>query len=36
MMIFHLHARSMIDAHIHQLLGLTIICSMIGAIRRMF
>ncbi len=32
MMVFHLHARSMIDAHIHQLLGLTIICSMIGAL----
>jgi hypothetical protein len=32
MMIFHLHARSMIDAHIHQLLGLTIFCSMLGAL----
>jgi hypothetical protein len=32
MMVFHLHARSMIDAHIHQLLGLTIVCSMIGAL----
>ncbi|UJR37463.1 hypothetical protein I4U23_030166 [Adineta vaga] len=32
MMVFHLHARNMIDAHIHQLLGLTIICSMISAL----
>lgn len=29
MMVFHLHARTMIDAHIHQLLGLTIVCSML-------
>ena len=36
MMVFHLHARSMIDAHIHQLLGLTITCSMIGAIGECF
>ncbi len=36
MMIFHLHARSMIDAHIHQLLALTITCSMIGAIGECF
>ncbi|UJR08740.1 hypothetical protein I4U23_012997 [Adineta vaga] len=36
MMIFHLHARSMIDAHIHQLLALTIGCSMIGAIGECF
>lgn len=36
MMVFHLHARSMIDAHIHQLLGLTIVCSMIGAIGECF
>jgi len=36
MMVFHLHARSMIDAHIHQLLGLTIICSMIGALGECF
>ncbi|CAF0778759.1 unnamed protein product [Rotaria sp. Silwood1] len=35
-MIFHLHARSMVDAHIHQLLGLTIICSMIGALCECF
>ena len=32
MMVFHLHARSMMDAHIHQLLGVTIICSMISAL----
>jgi hypothetical protein len=32
MMVFHLHARTMIDAHIHQLLGLTIVCSMISAL----
>ena len=32
MMSFHLHARTMIDAHIHQLLALTIICSMIAAL----
>ncbi|CAF3699435.1 unnamed protein product [Rotaria sordida] len=36
MMVFHLHARTMIDAHIHQLLGLTIVCSMIGAIGESF
>ncbi|CAF1172388.1 unnamed protein product [Adineta steineri] len=36
MMVFHLHARSMIDAHIHQLLGLTIVCSMIFAIGESF
>jgi hypothetical protein len=36
MMVFHLHARNMIDAHIHQLLGLTIICSMIGALGECF
>lgn len=36
MMVFHLHARSMIDAHIHQLLGLTIACSMIGALAECF
>lgn len=36
MMVFHLHARSMIDGHIHQLLALTIICSMIGAIGECF
>ncbi|CAF2889889.1 unnamed protein product [Rotaria sp. Silwood2] len=36
MMAFHLHARSMVDAHIHQLLGLTIICSMIGALCECF
>lgn len=36
MMMFHLHARSMIDAHIHVLLGMTIICSMIGAIGECF
>jgi hypothetical protein len=36
MMVFHLHARSMIDAHIHQLLALTITCSMIGAIGECF
>lgn len=36
MMVFHLHARSMIDAHIHQLLGLTIVCSMIAAIGECF
>ena len=36
MMVFHLHARSMLDAHIHQLLGLTIVCSMIGAIGECF
>ena len=32
MMVFHLHARTMVDAHIHQLLGLTIVCSMIAAL----
>ncbi|CAF0927367.1 unnamed protein product [Adineta ricciae] len=32
MMVFHLHARNMVDAHIHQLLGITIVCSMIGAL----
>lgn len=32
MMVFHLHARTMIDAHIHQLLGLTIVCSMISTL----
>jgi hypothetical protein len=36
MMVFHLHARSMIDSHIHQLLALTITCSMIGAIGECF
>ncbi|CAF1262927.1 unnamed protein product [Rotaria sordida] len=36
MMVFHLHARSMIDAHIHQLVGLTIVCSMIGALCETF
>ena len=36
MMVFHLHARSMIDAHIHQLLGLTIVCSMLFAIGECF
>ncbi|CAF1687411.1 unnamed protein product [Rotaria sp. Silwood1] len=32
MFIFHLHARSIVDVHVHQLLGLTIVCSMIAAI----
>ena len=32
MMVFHLHARTTIDAHTHQLLGLTIVCSVIGAL----
>lgn len=32
MMVFHLHARTMIDAHIHQLLALTIVGSMLGAL----
>ncbi|CAF1367808.1 unnamed protein product [Adineta ricciae] len=32
MMVFHLHARNMVDAHIHQLLGVTIVCSMISAL----
>jgi len=36
MMIFHLHPRTLIEVHIHQLLGLTIICSMIGAIGESF
>jgi hypothetical protein len=36
MMVFHLHARTMIDSHIHQLLALTIVCSMIGAIGECF
>lgn len=36
MMVFHLHARSLIDAHIHQLLALTIVCSMICAIGECF
>ncbi|CAF2685143.1 unnamed protein product [Rotaria sp. Silwood2] len=36
MMAFHLHARSMVDAHIHQLLALTIICSMIAALAESF
>ncbi|CAF1098595.1 unnamed protein product [Adineta ricciae] len=36
MMVFHLHARSMIDAHIHELLALTICCSMVGALGECF
>jgi hypothetical protein len=36
MMTFHLHSRTMIEVHIHQLLALTIICSMIGAIGECF
>jgi uncharacterized membrane protein len=36
MLMFHLHARSLIDTHIHQLLALTIGCSMIGAIGECF
>jgi len=36
MMVFHLHARSMIDGHIHVLLAVTIVCSMIGAIGESF
>jgi hypothetical protein len=36
MLVFHLHARSMIDTQIHQLLALTIACSMIGAIGECF
>ncbi|CAF3608428.1 unnamed protein product [Rotaria socialis] len=36
MMVFHLHARSMVDAHMHQLLALTIVCSMIGALCECF
>ncbi|CAF1028304.1 unnamed protein product [Didymodactylos carnosus] len=32
MMVFHLHARSMVDAHVHKLLALIIVCSMIGAL----
>jgi hypothetical protein len=32
MMVFHLHARTMIDGHIHVLLALTIVCSMIEAL----
>ncbi|CAF3436661.1 unnamed protein product [Rotaria sp. Silwood1] len=35
-MVFHFHARSLVDAHIHLLLGLTIVCSMIGAIGESF
>ena len=36
MMVFHLHARNMIDAHIHQLLGLTVVCSAISALGECF
>jgi len=36
MMVFHLHARNAVDAHIHQLLGLTIVCSMISALAECF
>lgn len=36
MMAFHLHARSMVDAHIHVLLAMTIILSMIGALGECF
>ncbi|CAF1347053.1 unnamed protein product [Didymodactylos carnosus] len=36
MMVFHLHARNMVDAHIHQLLGLTAACSMVGALAECF
>ena len=36
MMVFHLHARSMIDAHIHMLLAVPIVCSMIGALGECF
>ncbi|CAF1342243.1 unnamed protein product [Rotaria magnacalcarata] len=36
MMGFHLHARSMVDGHIHVLLALTIVCSMIGALAECF
>ena len=36
MMVFHLHARTMLDAHIHQLLGLTVVCSMLAALGECF
>jgi hypothetical protein len=36
MMVFHLHARTMIDGHIHKLLGLTMVCSMISALGECF
>ncbi|CAF0938774.1 unnamed protein product [Adineta steineri] len=36
MMVFHLHARNVMDAHIHKLLGLTMICSMISALGECF
>jgi hypothetical protein len=36
MLVFHLHARSMVDTHIHQLLALTIAFSMIGTVGECF
>lgn len=36
MMVFHLHARNMVDGHIHQLLGLTMVCSMFAAMGECF
>ena len=36
MMVFHLHARTMLDGHIHQLLGLTVVCSMLAALGECF
>jgi len=36
MLMFHLHDRTMVETHIHQLLVLTIGCSMIGTIAECF
>ena len=36
MLVFHLHARNMVDTHIHQLLALTIAFSMIGTVGECF
>lgn len=36
LMVFHLHARSMVDGHIHVLLAMTIVCSMISTLCECF
>ena len=36
MMILHLHGRTLIDVHIHQLLAIAMTCSMIGALAECF
>ncbi|CAF0950256.1 unnamed protein product [Rotaria sp. Silwood1] len=36
MLVVHLHARVLVEGHIHRLLFLTVICSMIGAIGESF